>query len=134
MRVTVEVAPGELYDKISILDIKMSRICDQNKLSHVVNEHTTLIRSAAELTAKLPQQSRLLLQEHIASLLSINNTIWDVLQKQRDLEHAKDFGQEFISTSLDVYHLNDKRAEYKKKINEIFGSDIAEVKSYTERT
>lgn len=134
MRVTVEVAPGELYDKISILDIKMSRICDQSKLSHVINEHTTLTRSAAELASKLPQQSRILLQEHIASLLSINNTIWDVLQKQRDLEYAKDFGREFVSASLDVYHLNDKRAEHKKKINEIFKSDIAEVKSYTERT
>lgn len=131
MRVIVEVAPGELYDKISILDIKMSRIRDQSKLSHVLNEHATLTKSAAELTAKLSTEDHSLLQEHISCLLSVNNLIWDVLQRQRDLENAKDFGEEFIRVSLDVYHLNDKRAEFKKKINEIFRSDIAEVKSYT---
>lgn len=134
MRIKIDVSPGELLDKITILNIKTEKIHDEDKLKYIKNELSTLTESydllfkwieGNKLRHILPQ-----LNEYIKELHEANFLLWDILQRQRDLEKNKNFGEEFISLSLDVYHTNDKRALYKRKINELLKSDIAEVKFY----
>jgi hypothetical protein len=144
MRVSIEVSPGELYDKISILEIKLDRVGDPEKLQHVKNEYDTLKKCMDDLQSsmQLPYDERSnawaspaegffeTLEGYIKGLNEVNRQIWDILQKQRDLENRKDFGDKFVKASLSVYHLNDLRASHKLAINQLFRSDIAEVKSY----
>lgn len=138
MRVMIEVSPGELFDKISILKIKLSKVDKVNdcaKFRFISNEYEILTKSAEQLIAGRPlaissecwKESG---QSYINALDEVNIKIWDVLQYQRDLENIKDFGPKFVQASLDVYHLNDERAEYKRLINQLLFSDITEVKLY----
>lgn len=131
MRINVEIAPGELVDRITILEVKRDNIKDDSKLYHVNNELATLNASATKIREHLEGNKQY--KKLVGELKTINQMIWDVLQKQRDLEAANNLGSEFIETCLDVYHANDRRALLKKKINELFDTDIAEVKEYTEK-
>lgn len=129
MRVAIEIAPGELLDKITILEIKRQDLSDQNKLRHVKTELELLNRSLSTISHLNPEKIQEL-ADHKEDLRNINQQIWDVLQRQRDLENAEDFGPDFVAVSLEVYHKNDERAEIKRKINQLLDTDIAEVKSY----
>jgi hypothetical protein len=134
MRVQIEVAPGELIDRITILEVKRDSISDSEKLQHVKNELETLNASATKVREHLEGNKLYKKLESLAyctgELKVVNKMIWDVLQKQRDLENDKDLGEEFIEVSLQVYHANDRRAALKRKINELLDTDIAEVKEY----
>jgi hypothetical protein len=52
--VAIEVSPGELIDKLTILEIKLDRIRDAQKLRNVEIEHAA-VRSAYEATFPLPR-------------------------------------------------------------------------------
>ena len=41
-KITVEISPGELLDKISILEIKIEKIKDKNKLAEIEKEYKIL--------------------------------------------------------------------------------------------
>ena len=41
-KILVEVSIGELFDKISILEIKQEKIKDPEKLKFIINEHSIL--------------------------------------------------------------------------------------------
>ena len=136
MRVQIEIAPGELVDRITILEIKLEMIDDPTKLQHIKNEHSILVESVERMreTLIINKQSHKLkdLDRYVIEIREANEKIWNVLQRQRELERAGHFGDEFIRVSLAVYHINDERAVGKRKINELLDTDIAEVKSYPE--
>ena len=123
--VTVEIAPGELIDKITILDIKLVRIKDAAKLANVRAEWETLTRAR---DAALPLSPAL--NEATAALRRANETLWDVEDHIRECERQKDFGPRFIELARAVYVTNDERARIKRRINEILGSRLVEEKSY----
>ncbi len=123
--VTVEIAPGELIDKITILDIKLARIKDAAKLANVRAEWETLTRAR---DAALPPSPTL--NEATAALRRANETLWDVEDHIRECERQKDFGPRFIELARAVYVTNDERARIKRRINEILGSRLVEEKSY----
>lgn len=125
MRVPVEIAPGELFDKLTILEIKAERITDPEKMSHIAAERETLERSRVE---HLPAVAEL--DELRTRLKSINEALWDIEDSIRDHEREGTFDEDFIQLARDVYRTNDQRAEIKRRINAILGSDIAEAKSY----
>ena len=123
--VTVPVSPGELIDKITILEIKAERIADPAKLVNVRHQLTLLegvrdeaLAGSAKLTALADD------------LRSVNSVLWDIEDDIRACEAAKDFGGRFIELARSVYRTNDKRAALKKEIDELFGSAITEEKSY----
>lgn len=138
MRITIEVAPGELVDRIGILEIKLARITDADKLTKIKNELKALTNAAYRLRDLLEGNRQLEIMRQLDKLTvrlkETNEHIWDIEDRIRTLEFNQDFGQDFIETARSVYHTNDQRAELKKEINELFGSDIAEVKSYSEHT
>ena len=123
--VRVEVSPGEMIDKITILEIKAARIGDPAKLENVRHELGILdgVRDA-EIPAS-PELDRL-----TADLRTVNTRLWDIEDEIRDCERNKNFGDRFIELARAVYRTNDRRAEIKKTINEMLGARIVEEKSY----
>jgi post-segregation antitoxin (ccd killing protein) len=123
--VLVEIAPGELIDKITILEIKSERISDPAKLANVRVELDVL---EAARDAAMPGSSAL--DELTAQLKAVNAALWDIEDGIRDCERAKEFGTQFIELARSVYHSNDRRAALKRQVNELLGSKLVEEKSY----
>ena len=123
--VTVEIAPGELIDKITILEIKMQRITDEAKLQNVRTEWTVLTKSR---DANLPRSAGL--ERLTTELKKVNEKLWIIEDDIRNYERQKDFSDEFIRLARAVYFHNDDRARLKRRINEFLGSPLIEEKSY----
>jgi hypothetical protein len=126
MRVTVEISPGELFDRISILEIKTERISNRDKVKKAKRELETLNRSRAATLTDSPEAL-----QRFADLKSINEALWDIENRIRECEVAGNFGPEFIALARAVYQTNDRRAVAKQAIDALYASDIGEVKSYT---
>ena len=126
--VVIEAAPGELIDKITILEIKSARIRDGEKLRNVRKELETLV-AARDRTILSPDGLAAL----TAELRSVNETLWDIEDDVRVCERDGDFGPKFIELARSVYKNNDHRAALKRKINELLGSAIVEEKAYAVR-
>ena len=123
--VTVDIAPGELVDKITILEIKLERITDESKLQNVRTEWTVL---TVARDVNLPRSSEL--DDLTAKLKEVNEKLWLIEDHIRDCERQKDFSDEFIRLARAVYFNNDDRARLKRSINDLLGSTLIEEKSY----
>ena len=122
----VEISNGELLDKISILELKMLRIEDEEKLINIKEEFYTL----NPLVVRLFEQYDSQLQNHYLELAQINGELWDIEDWIRDCEREKRFDKEFVELARSVYITNDKRCEIKKLINLMTSSKLVEEKSY----
>ena len=126
-KILSEISAGELLDKISILEIKLEKIKDKNDLEDIKKEYNIL---------KEVQSNNIELTEPVkklfVSIKKINLTLWDVEYKLRVCEKNKDFSQTFINLARDVYFNNDQRAKIKSQINTILGSNIKEIKQYSD--
>ena len=123
--ITVEIAPGELIDKITILEIKQERMDDAVKLANVRTEWETLTASRDAAIEKSPE-----LDDLTAGLKAINEKLWVIEDDIRDCERNGNFGPAFVELARAVYFSNDKRAALKRHINELLGSRLVEEKSY----
>ncbi len=124
--VRIDVAHGELVDKITILQIKSERISDPEKLANVRRELETL---AAARAAAVPASAEL--DALGAELKAINERLWEIEDAIRDCERRQDFGPEFVALARAVYRTNDVRSEVKRRINLLCGAAFLEEKSYT---
>ena len=122
----IEVSNGELLDKISILELKLLRIEDEEKLVNIKKEFETLNPLVVELFENHDSD----LQNHYLELARINGQLWDIEDWIRDCEREKRFDKEFVELARSVYITNDKRSEVKKLINITTGSGLVEEKSY----
>ena len=122
----IEISNGELLDKISILELKLLKIEDEDKLVNIKKEFETLNPLVVELFEKHDGQ----LQNHYLELARINGLLWDIEDWIRDCEREKRFDEEFIQLARSVYVTNDQRSEVKKLINITTGSGLIEEKSY----
>jgi len=127
MPLLIPVSPGELIDKLTILDIKSERISDPSKLANVQRERGLL--EQAWLDSGLETAAVRALR---AELKAVNEKLWDIEDEIRDEERAARFGERFIELARAVYVTNDARAEIKKAINHALGSVIVEEKSYSD--
>ena len=125
-KIIVEVSIGELLDKISILEIKQSKIKDSEKLKYINNEHS-ILKDQLEKNVKSDEK----LNNLYRSLKEINAKLWIIEDDKMQCEKDKDFGEKFIKLSRDVHFLNDDRAKIKFEINNYTGSVIKEIKEYT---
>lgn len=125
--VKVDIAPGELIDKITILEIKIERITDPAKLANVRIELKTLEHARDASLASSPELNDLTKQ-----LKAINEQIWDIEDQVRDCEREKEFDEKFVELARLVYKSNDKRAALKREVNLLLGSRLVEEKSYSE--
>tara|TARA_Y100000813_G_C24078429_1_gene312190 strand:- start:390 stop:779 length:390 start_codon:yes stop_codon:yes gene_type:complete len=125
-KILVEVSIGELLDKISILEIKRSKIKNKKKLKFI-NDEYKILKFEFKKNIKNSQKLKRLFK----SLKIINAKLWLIEDNKRKCEKKNSFGKEFIKLSRDVHFLNDKRAKIKLKINNYTGSKIKEIKEYT---
>ncbi len=123
--ILVEIAAGELIDKVTILQIKSERMQDSAKLQNVRQELDVLTHARDEL---LPHSDAL--TAAMAELKCINETLWDIEDEIRECERRQDFGARFIELARSVYITNDRRATVKRHINDLSGSRLVEEKSY----
>lgn len=121
MKISTPIGLGELYDKISILEIKSERISDEAKLTYV-REELTLLKETA---TKFPIDPA-----PYAELKNVNARLWEIEDEIRVEESRREFGEKFIQLARSIYTLNDQRSKIKHEINITSGSDIIEVKSY----
>ena len=124
--VLIEVAPGELIDKITILLIKSERIRDDIQLANVQHELGILTSKLDKEITSSPKFDELKLE-----LKAVNEELWCIEDDIRDCERVNDYSQTFIDLARAVYITNDKRASLKREINVLLGSEIMEEKSYT---
>ncbi len=124
--IRVELSPGELVDKITILEIKAARITDPAQLANVRFELGVLDAVQGEAIPASAQLDRL-----TTDLRAVNTRLWDIEDEIRDCERNENFGDRFIKLARAVYHTNDRRADIKRRINDLLGARIVEEKSYT---
>jgi hypothetical protein len=129
-KILIETSLGELIDKISILEIKIDKIEDNIDKGEITKEYTSLTNALTKI--KLSSNERTRINDFIIKLKEINIRLWNVENEKRLAEKNKNFDKKFIEHARNVYKLNDERAKVKRQVNESFGSNIKEVKKYTE--
>ena len=126
-KILTEISAGELLDKISILEIKLNKIKDHVLLNEVKKEYEILNET---------KNKNIIFSEKIdilyKNLKETNKKLWEIENKIRLCEKNSDFKEKFIQISRDIYFANDQRSKIKLEINKILGSNIKEVKQYTE--
>ena len=124
-KILAEISAGELFDKITILEIKKAKISNKEKLSDIEKELFSLNETVKKF---IPNKSSI--SKHIEDLKNINLKLWDIEDEKRSSEKNNDFGEKFIELARNVYKFNEERAKIKLAINTTLGSNIKEVKSY----
>ena len=123
--IKVPVSPGEVLDKITILEIKSERMSDPEKVANVRVELALLQETWKEFIS----DDEVIRGLH-AQLKDVNEALWEIEDDIRDQERAKEFDERFIELARAVYVTNDRRSEVKKELNLHLGSEIVEEKSY----
>ena len=127
MKILAEISVGELFDKITILNIKLKKINDPEKLKNIKTELEVLIKQSN----KIILDNKEALNKNVQKLQEINEMLWDIENIKRECEANKEFGESFIKISRDVHFKNDIRASIKKEINLLSDSKITEEKEYS---
>jgi hypothetical protein len=124
MKIKVQISIGELFDKISILEIKKNMISDPTKISNILKELITLQKVSEK--KNLPYKK----DANYKKLFKVNSLLWDIEEGKRSHEKKNLFNKDFIQLARQVYIQNDNRAKIKKAINTKYNSEIVEEKSY----
>ena len=127
MKILSEISAGELLDKITILEIKIDKIKNEDDKKEVLKEYKSL---------KKIQEDNIEFNEEIKKLYNdlkqTNSKLWEIEDKLRIFEKEKKFDNEFIKLARGVYFNNDDRSRIKLKINKLLKSNIREVKQYVD--
>ena len=124
-KILSEISAGELFDKISILEIKLEKVKDKD--SHkIIEKEYKILKEAQELNIETTEKLKLLFIE----IKKVNQSLWVIEDKLRIYERDKNFGKEFVELARAVYFNNDKRSKIKLEINNFLGSNIKEIKLY----
>tara|TARA_B110000503_G_C7142170_1_gene411333 strand:+ start:2001 stop:2390 length:390 start_codon:yes stop_codon:yes gene_type:complete len=123
----IPISWGELFDKITILQIKLENLQGKNALKNIKIEYDELFKIYNNNFLEDENAKRLL-----AKLKTINKSLWNIEDDIRDKERHKTFDEEFIELARNVYITNDERSRIKRNINETFGSQLIEEKSYSD--
>ena len=126
-KILTEISAGELLDKLSILEIKLNKIKNPALLKEIKKDHN-IINEAKNKNINSSDEINVL----YIDLKKTNEQLWEIEDKIRLCEKNSDFKDKFIQLARDVYFKNDKRSKIKSEINKILGSNIQEVKQYTQ--
>ena len=123
--VEIQVSPGELIDKITILEIKADLIKESGKRLNVRHELAILKECRDD---RIPDS--VTLERLTAELKMVNKKLWMIEDEIREHERDRNFDERFVSLARSVYKNNDRRASLKHDINMLLGAEIVEQKSY----
>ena len=124
-KILAEISPGELLDKISILEIKIAKIKDKKIQEEIKREYEVLMETKKSTIKPLSQ-----IEDLYKKIKIVNLELWNVEDKIRICEKDKEFNNLFIKLAREVYFKNDARAKIKLEINEILDSNFKEIKHY----
>ena len=124
-KIQSEISAGELFDKISILEIKLDKVKNENNLK-IINKEYKSLKESQDSNIETTEKTKKLYDE----IKEINLKLWDIEDNIRICEKNKDFGKKFIELARLVYLTNDERSKIKSEINELLGSNIREIKEY----
>jgi hypothetical protein len=122
--VKIEISPGELFDRLTILEIKLERIVAPEKQARLKEEYESLSRLRAGV--ETPE-----IAAFVTELKAVNAALWRIEDEIREHERRQDFGAAFVELARAVYLNNDRRAALKRQIDLLLGSTLTEEKSYT---
>ena len=125
-KILVEVSFGELLDRISILEIKKEKISNPESIKFIEKEYLIL---KDQLNKNIKSDKKL--EEFFNNLKKTNLKLWSIENDKRMCEKNSDFGEKFIKLSREIHFLNDDRSKVKLEINKYTGSQIREIKQYT---
>ena len=121
----IPISWGELFDKKTILQIKLKNLKTKSALKNVKIEYTYLSKILDENFSKNKNAQKLM-----SDLKKVNQKLWDIEDLIRDKERNKTFDKDFVELARSVYFTNDDRSYIKRTINDTFGSELIEEKSY----
>ena len=124
--VSVPVSVGELIDKLSILQVKKSKVKNPDKLKFIEKEYDLLLSMSSEYFNNVE------IIETYKELVDVNLKLWEVEDELRVIENTKVFDNKFIELARAVYYTNDERFRLKDRINNLTNSEIKEQKDYKE--
>tara|TARA_Y100000389_G_C17454498_1_gene517150 strand:+ start:922 stop:1326 length:405 start_codon:yes stop_codon:yes gene_type:complete len=124
--IKIEISVGELFDKISILEIKKNKIKNSLKLDNIHKEHKLLNEICDNLYSENDNQ----FYKFKKMLFDVNSKLWEIEDKIRIHEQESKFDEDFIKLAREVYKVNDERFNIKTLVNEYYDSDIIEEKEY----
>jgi len=119
----IPISIGELYDRITILEIKVEKLSDKGALASLRDEISLLMGITLTLDKKPSQPLKNTLKE-------VNLLLWNIEDAIREKEMMLDFGDEFVELARLVYKMNDEHSRIKAQINEECDSELTEIKSY----
>ena len=125
-KILVEVSVGELLDRISILEIKKEKISNPEYIKFIEKEYL-ILKDQSNKNIKSDKK----LEEFFNNLKKTNLKLWSIEDDKRMCEKNSDFGEKFIRLSREIHFLNDNRSKVKLEINIYTGSQIREIKQYT---
>jgi hypothetical protein len=128
MELWITIGPGELLDRISILELKIRRLGDPAARARAAVELAALRGTRDMLIPRAPP-----LERELDELRAINDRLWQAEDAIRACESAGDFGPAFVDLARSIYHINDLRAALKRRVNDALGSTASEDKSYSPR-
>lgn len=123
----IPISWGELIDKITILQIKSERLSSKDALINIITELNKLSKI---YEAKKSEKSNINRLE--AELRLVNTKLWNIEDDIRNKERQQMFDNDFIQLARSVYITNDERSRIKRKINDLFGSELVEEKGYAD--
>lgn len=127
MIIAIPGSPGELIDKITILELKALHFSDAAKRAVVQRQ---LGQLQALWQTAVADRIDSAIEPAIAELRQVNAVLWQVEEDLRALEARQDFGAHFVELARSVYRTNDRRAAAKRLIDAALGAAMIEEKSY----
>jgi len=124
--ILVEISPGELFDKLTVLQVKLDRISEPVKLEHIRVELAVLEEARDAAIAGTPE-----LDDLVCQLRSVNAELYDVIDNIYACARAGRSTEHFVDLARSVYHFNDRRALLKRKINLLLSSRLMEEKGHS---
>ena len=126
-KILTEISAGELLDKLSILEIKLNKIKNPALLQEIKKDYN-IVKETKNKNINSSSEISILYTD----LKKINEQLWEIEDKIRLCEKNSDFKDKFIQLAREVYIKNDKRSKIKFEINKISGSNLQEIKQYTQ--
>jgi uncharacterized membrane protein YheB (UPF0754 family) len=119
MSIQVSLPIADIYDKLTILDIKKENIKDE-RVSEIIKEISILRNDTSNLVVN---------EKYYNMLKEINNNLFNLLDKMYEINHDVS-NPSYADLCKKSFIENDRRFRMKRKINNLHNSIIKEVKSY----
>jgi hypothetical protein len=116
--ISIEIAPGELIDRISILELQRSRTSDRDQLRAIGTQIDSLISARERAIGGGSDEVAALAGE----LRQANEAIWKAEDDLRQCEKAGDYGIRFVEQVRTVLRQRERRNALKSTINEKLGA------------